>query len=47
MSDGFPEKRDMFSKELVMFCYEERIAREICWAGFGFQIWIQLINPLD
>src|SRR5258706_2469748 len=46
MSISFPEKREMFSKELIMFCHENRIAREVCWAGSGFQIWIQLLTHL-
>lgn len=44
MSIIFPEKRETFSKDLVMFCSENRIFREVCWAGFGFQIWIQLLT---
>ncbi|MBK8610470.1 MAG: AAA family ATPase [Chitinophagaceae bacterium] len=27
-----------------MFCPEERIAREIFWAGFGFQVWCQMLT---
>lgn len=29
---------------LRMFCPEERYPREIYWAGFGFQVWCQLIT---
>ena len=29
---------------LYMFCPEERIPREIFWAGFGFQIWCQMLT---
>jgi energy-coupling factor transporter ATP-binding protein EcfA2 len=29
---------------LRMFCPEERFAREIYWAGFGFQVWCQLLT---
>jgi len=29
---------------LHMFCPEERIPREIFWAGFGFQVWCQLLT---
>lgn len=29
---------------LAMFCPEENIPREIFWAGFGFQIWCQLLT---
>ena len=31
---------------LHMFCSEERIAREIFWAGFGFQVWCQMLTHL-
>jgi predicted ATP-dependent endonuclease of OLD family len=27
-----------------MFCPEERIARELYWAGFGFQVWCQMLT---
>lgn len=46
MSISFPERRSTFSKEIVMFCEEERMPREICWAGFGFQIWLQLLTHI-
>lgn len=29
---------------LHMFCPEERIPREIYWAGFGFQVWCQMLT---
>lgn len=29
---------------LNMFCPEERIDREIFWAGFGFQVWCQMLT---
>jgi hypothetical protein len=29
---------------LAMFCPEERIPREIYWAGFGFQVWCQMLT---
>ncbi len=29
---------------LHMFCPEERIPREIFWAGFGFQVWCQMLT---
>ena len=29
---------------LYMFCPEERIPRELFWAGFGFQIWCQMLT---
>jgi hypothetical protein len=31
---------------LHMFCLEERIPREIFWAGFGFQVWCQMLTHL-
>lgn len=33
-------------RRLVMFCTERRIDRELFWAGFGFQIWCQLLTHL-
>src|ERR1041385_2554380 len=29
---------------LHMFCPEERIPREIYWAGFGFHVWCQMLT---
>ena len=29
---------------LSMFCYEDRILRELYWTGSGFQIWCQLLS---
>lgn len=31
-------------ENLVMFCKENRIDRELYWAGFGFQVWCQLMT---
>ena len=31
---------------LFMYCPEERIPREIAWAGFGFQVWCQMLTHL-
>lgn len=31
---------------LVMFCTEDGRAREIQWAGFGFQVWCQMLTSL-
>jgi energy-coupling factor transporter ATP-binding protein EcfA2 len=31
---------------LHMFCPERRIPREIFWAGFGFQVWCQMLTHL-
>lgn len=30
--------------KLIMFCPEERFPREIYWAGFGFQVWAQMLT---
>lgn len=32
---------------LRMFCREERMTRELYWAGFGFQIWCQLLTHIS
>jgi predicted ATP-dependent endonuclease of OLD family len=34
------------SNDLVMFCEEDRIPRELFWAGYGFQIWCQLLTHI-
>lgn len=36
-----PERQGRYA---YMFCLEERISRELYWAGFGFQIWLQLLS---
>jgi energy-coupling factor transporter ATP-binding protein EcfA2 len=36
MIDGVPR--------LHMFCEENRVTREIYWAGFGFQVWCQMLT---
>ena len=41
-----PEITDMATGELSMFCLEDRMTRELYWAGFGFQIWCQLLTHL-
>ncbi|MCD9189061.1 MAG: AAA family ATPase [Pyrinomonadaceae bacterium] len=46
MSISPPQRRGGLSKQLVMFCDEKRFPREVCWAGFGFQIWLQLLTHL-
>ena len=33
-------------KDLVMFCSENKITREISWAGCGFQVWAQILSHL-
>ncbi|WP_096671029.1 ATP-dependent nuclease [Polaromonas sp. AET17H-212] len=34
------------SRVLKMFCPEERFPREICWAGYGFQVWCQMLTHI-
>jgi hypothetical protein len=42
-----PEIDHSHKKPLLrMFCPEERIPREIFWAGFGFQVWCQMLTYL-
>jgi len=43
-----PSRRvDTMSSKLAMFCVENRIPRELFWAGFGFQIWCQLLTHIS
>ena len=42
-----PEVADLLSRRLTMFCREDRMAREIYWAGFGFQVWCQLLTHIS
>jgi predicted ATP-dependent endonuclease of OLD family len=42
-----PELTDLMDQKLTMFCSENRIEREVFWAGFGFQIWCQLLTHLS
>lgn len=35
------------SRQLNMFVAEDRIDREVYWAGFGFQIWCQLLTHIS
>jgi hypothetical protein len=46
MSISPPERQGFAPPHLAMFCREGRIDRELCWAGFGFQIWLQLLTHL-
>lgn len=41
------KKPELIDNELKMFCSENRIDREMFWAGFGFQIWCQLLSHLS
>lgn len=40
------EPSSLGKPRLHMFCPEERIPREIFWAGFGFQVWCQMLTHL-
>jgi AAA domain, putative AbiEii toxin, Type IV TA system len=42
-----PEVADPFTGELSMFCLEDRMTRELYWAGFGFPIWCQLLTHVS
>lgn len=45
MDIELPEIFDSQSRPILrMFCPEERIPREIFWAGFGFQVWCQMLT---
>ncbi len=45
MDIDFPEiNNTTLTPTLNMFCPEERIPREIFWAGFGFQVWCQMLT---
>ena len=41
-----PEITDRMAGELSLFCLEDRMTRELYWAGFGFQVWCQLLTHL-
>lgn len=41
-----PERTDVMSDSLQMFCKEDRLDRELYWSGFGFQIWCQLLTHI-
>lgn len=45
MDIQMPEiNRDGDASRLYMFCPEERYPRELFWAGFGFQVWCQMLT---
>ncbi|MEH7831131.1 ATP-dependent nuclease, partial [Bacillus velezensis] len=46
MSIEQPKRTDLLSNDLTMFCYENRIPREVFLSGNGFQIWLQLLTHL-
>ena len=47
MSIKAPEVTSTLERRLVMFCSENRMDRELFWAGFGFQIWCQLLTHIS
>lgn len=41
-----PPEIDWGNQRVSMFCRENHIDREVCWAGYGFQIWLQLLTHI-
>jgi hypothetical protein len=39
-----PSQPDPLTDKLAMFCFEDRAALELYWAGFGFQVWFQILT---
>lgn len=39
-----PPERSEDLRSLLMFCPEDRFPREICWSGYGFQVWCQMLT---
>lgn len=39
-----PERAPSAPNQLLMFCLENRMTRELYWSGFGFQVWCQLLT---
>lgn len=47
MDVEFPEIDTSHKRALLhMYCPEKRIPREIFWAGFGFQVWCQMLTHI-
>lgn len=46
MTISKPELDMTYPPHLSMFCKEGRIDREVFWAGFGFQVWLQILTHL-
>lgn len=42
-----PELTSLLEQKLIMICRENRVSREIFWAGFGFQVWCQLLTHIS
>ncbi|MCP1645621.1 energy-coupling factor transporter ATP-binding protein EcfA2 [Pseudomonas citronellolis] len=47
MSIKRPEVSSLIDRKIAMFCSENRMDREVFWAGFGFQIWCQLLTHIS
>ena len=47
MSVDEPELASFADDRLIMFVSENRIPRELYWAGLGFQIWCQLLTHIS
>lgn len=47
MSIALPEVSSNMERKLTMFVAENRIDRELYWAGLGFQIWCQLLTYIS
>ena len=47
MSVDEPELASITDDRLIMFVSENRIPRELYWAGLGFQIWCQLLTHIS
>jgi energy-coupling factor transporter ATP-binding protein EcfA2 len=41
-----PPELSVDMRQIHMFCPEERVLREICWSGYGFQVWCQMLTFL-
>jgi len=41
------ERPETSAGKIAMFCLEKRLSRELYWAGFGFQIWLQLLTHIS
>lgn len=46
MTISKPELDRSYPPKLSMFCTEGRVDRELCWAGFGFQVWLQILTHI-
>jgi ABC-type multidrug transport system ATPase subunit len=46
MTISKPELDMRYPPTLSMFCKEGRVDREVVWAGFGFQVWLQILTHL-